>query len=521
MSETAYLVFSAFGALAFFGAASAFGAFGSFGAFTFGATTFFADGAFTIAAFGAASLVTLGLPPSCTANLGVVPLLRSAALRLAPILRCLALRLASVTPVRDAMRCSLRQILVKLSPLVVAFTLCSVKGVCAATSEDIILAKGEQKEISLPGLKNFSVGNKDVVSTHVRQGKLLLKGRQVGFSDVVVWSKSGRQTFQLYVLSKTSFLKTIQLSEALKDLGLNLNLKGPLMVVAGEVTRAEDWRYLQHLRAQHKDRVVFQVTAHSELRRLMAADVYRDLFAVGITQVSCLARFLDLECGFEGSKDRLKDLMEALKERWGVKFIQRDSHWARGNLRLKLKLIQVEQLDGQELNFGLAALRAKPLDLFQHGLKKLIEDNQIALGESHIQLSTLAEPESLVSAQIPYQNISQGNGVVIAPIDWRFAGLKITTMLEERDGQLALDYETEFTRPMGQSISGSKEKSSLLLRPGESYKLFQIGYQSQGEDRQNLPGLKDIPILRVLFGSRTRSNNYKRIEGYLLVEKEN
>jgi len=409
--------------------------------------------------------------------------------------------------------------------------LCSVKGVCAAPSEDIILAKGEQKELIIPGLKNFSVGNKDVVATTVRQGKLLIKGTRVGFSDVVVWDRDGRRTFQLYVLSKTSFLKTIQLTEALKDLGLTLNLKGPLMVVAGVVNRAEDWRYLQHLRLQHKDRVVFQVTAHPELRRLMAADVYRDLFAVGITQVNCQARFIDLECSFEGSRERLKDLMEALKERWGVKFIQRDSHWARGNLRLKLKLIQIEKLDGQELNFGLAALRAKPLDLFQHGLKKLIEENQIALGESHIELSTLAEPESLVrlgkqhiievGAQIPYQNLAQGNGVVLAPIDWRFAGLRITTMLEERDGQLALDYETEFTRPMGQSISGSKEKSSLLLRPGESYKLFQIGYQSSGEERQNLPGLKDIPLLRVLFGSRTRSNNYKRIEGYLLVEKEN
>lgn len=491
---------------------------------------FFAEAAF--ATFGAATFATFtGLPSSWMANLGVVPLLRLAALRLAPIARCFALRLASVTPVRDAIDRSLNAESLKISLMVVAFALCYVKGVCAATSEDIILAKGEQKELSLPGLKNYSVGNKDVVATLVRDGRLLVKGRQVGFSDLVAWDRAGKRSFQIYVLSKTSFLKTIQLTEALKDLGLQLNLKGPLMVVEGEVKRAEDWRYLLHLRGQHKDRVVFQVTAHPELRRLMAADVYRDLFSAGLSQVSCRSRFLDFECNFEGSRERLKDVLESLKERWGVKFIQRESHWARGNLRLKLKLIQIEKLDGQELNFGLAALRANPVELFQHGLKKLIEDNQIALGESHIHLSTLAEPEALirlgkqhvieVGAQIPYQNLSQGNGVVLAPIDWRFAGLKITTLLEERDGVLTLDYETEFTRPMGQSISGSKEKSSLLLRPGESYKLFQIGYQSNGEERQNLPGLKNIPLLRVLFGSRNRNNNYKRIEGYLLVESEN
>jgi len=150
------------------------------------------------------------------------------------------------------------------------------------------------------------------------------------------------------------------------------------------------------------------------------------------------------------------------------------------------------------------------------------------LAESHLNLSTLAEPEALVrlgkphlievGAQIPYQNLNQGQGIVLAPIDWRFAGLRITTMLEERDGQLALDYETEFTRPGENGISGSKEKSSLLIRPGECYRLFQIGYRSEGLDRTHLPGLKDVPLLRVLFGSRTKHSNYKRIEGYLIVE---
>lgn len=419
---------------------------------------------------------------------------------------------------------------IKLSPLVVAFILGEVKGVCAATSESVILAKGEQKELPISGLRNFSLGNREVLSGLVHQGKLLVKGRQVGFSDVVVWSKEGRQTFPVYVLSKNAFLKTTQLAEALKDLGLTLDLKGPLMVVSGEVSRAEDWRYLHHLRRQHQERVVFHVQATPELRRLIAGEVYRDFFGAGLSQLACQARFLSMECTFEGQKERVQDIMAALTERWGVKFIQRETRWARTNLRLRLKLIQIERLDGRELNFGLAGLKAKPLDLFQHGLQRLIADNQVALGESHVQLSTLAEPEILVrlgkphqievGAQIPYQNISQGQGVVLAPIDWRFAGLKITTQLEERNGQLGLDFETEFSRPNGNQISGSKERSSLLLRPGEAYRIFQIGYLAQGDDLQHLPGLAKVPLIRSLFGSHTTSSTYKRIEGYLLVETE-
>lgn len=507
MKAEYYFVAAAFFA---FGAAAAFGAF----------VAVFVDG--RVATFGAFAGAS-----SWMANLGVVPLLRSAALRFAPMARCFALRRASVTAVRDAMECSW---ILKLSPLVVTVLLGLVKESRAATSEDLILAKGEQREILVQNLKNYSVGNKDVVSTRLHAGKLLVKGRQVGFSDLVIWDKTGRRQVQLYVLSKTSFLKTIQLAETLKDLGLGLNLKGPLMVVTGVVETAETWRYLQHLRTQHKDRVVFHVEASKDLRRLIAGDVYRDLFAAGLTRVSCQARFLDMECTHEASTTRGKEIRDALVARWGVKFIARESRWAQGNLRLKLKLIQIESMDGQEVSFGLSALRAKPLDLFDHGLKKLIEDNQVALAESHLTMNTLAEPEALVrldrphsievGAQIPFQNVSQGQGVVLAPIDWRFAGLKLTTLLSERDGELALDYETEFTRPSEGGISGSKEKSSVIVKPGLVYKLFHIGYQSNGEDRKHLPGLKDVPLLRVLFGSRGRQNTFKRIEGYLIVEEE-
>ena len=476
--------------------------------------------------FVAAFLAAFGAAPSWIANFGVVPLLRSAALRLAPIARCFALRRASVTAVRDAMRYSWS--IQKLSPLVVAVLLGVVKEARTATSEDLILAKGEQREIPLQGLKNYSIGNKEVLSGRVHQGKMLIKGRQVGFSDVVVWDAQGRHQFQVYILSKTSFLKTIQLAETLKDLGLTLNLKGQLMVVSGEITSAETWRYLHHLRRQHQDRVVFQAEAAPELRRFIASDIYRELFKSGVTRVSCQLRFLDVDCTHE-AHGRAKEVMQTLELRWGARFMARESRWAQGNLRLKLKLIQFEGLDGQEISFGFSALRAKPLDLFNHGLKKLIEDNEVALAENHITLSTLAEPEALVrldkphtievGAQIPFQNVSQGQGVVLAPIDWRFAGLKLTTLLSERDGLLALDFETEFTRPSDGGISGSKEKSSVIVKPGMTYKLFHIGYQSRGEDRKHLPGLKDVPLLRVLFGSRGKQSTYKRIEGYLMVEE--
>ncbi len=391
------------------------------------------------------------------------------------------------------------------------------------------MAKGEQRELAVKGLKNFSVGNKEVLATHLRQGKILLKGRQVGYSDLVVWGAEGRQQYQVYILSKASFLKTAQLTEALKGLGLELDLKGPLVMVRGQVDRYEDWQYLLHLKSQHQDKVVFQVELSAQLRRYLVTEVYRELFRAGLTRVACRAYFLELECEHE-APESMTATLSPLAKRWHIRFHKRESSWAKKNLRLKLKLIQLESMDGREISLGLSALRGTPSGLFKEGLRRLIEENQIALAENHLELSTLAEPEAMVrinrphlievGAQIPYQNIRPENGTVLAPIDWRFAGLKVSTQLSEREGQLVLDYETEFTRPTESSISGSKERSSILLTPGLTYKLFQIGYRSRTEDTKHLPGLKDVPILRTLFGARESQASYKRIEGYLIVEEE-
>ena len=462
-----------------------------------------------------------------TANLGVVPLLRFVAFLFAPILRCLALRRASVTAVRDAMTCSFNQ---KISLMVIISCFCVVKDLRAAHTEDLVMAKGEQREIPLKELKNYSVGNKEVLTTKIQTGKLLLKARQTGFSDLVIWEKNQKSHYAVYVLSKSAFLKTVQLTESLKNLDLTLDLKGPLMVVKGVIKNLEDWRYLHRLRLQHKDRVVFQVEAEQSLRRLIAKNIYTNVFKAGLSKVSCRFIYLEIECTVEQKIEAYKTLFESLSQNWGAHFVSKPSLLSRTNLRLKLKLIQIEETSGQEINFGLSQLRAQPLDLFEHGLQRLIADNQIALAENHLQMSTLAEPEALVrigkpheievGAQIPFQNIRPTQGAVLAPIDWRFAGLKIITKLEEVDGQLTLDYETEFSRPQGEGISGSKEKSSLIVLPNTAYRLFQIGYKSDSLERANLPGLKDIPVLRILFGSRGKQSTYKRIEGYLILEED-
>jgi hypothetical protein len=226
---------------------------------------------------------------------------------------------------------------------------------------------------------------------------------------------------------------------------------------------------------------------------------------------------MDILCFYEGTTN--VEFLKQLASFYRVSFIQQDSRLRHKNYRLKLKLIQLERMDGKEIHLGMDKLQASVEDLFVNGIRNLIDKNAVFLQKSQMDLSSLAEPELVVNlntpqlveigSQIPYQNIGVQGSSVIAPIDWRFAGLKIKTKITESYGKLLLDYETEFSRPVAQAISGSKEVPM---------KIFQIGFQTTSKDRLGIPVLSEIPILKHLFESKSDTKTYKQIYGYVVLE---
>jgi hypothetical protein len=273
--------------------------------------------------------------------------------------------------------------------------------------------------------------------------------------------------------------------------------------------------------------VFFKINLSLELRNHIIGQIYKKLFSSGISSVNCQADWLDIVCFYQGKgQDKI---IQQLRESYRATFTQEESRMKFHNYRLKLKIIQAEQLDGLDIQLGLDQLGASVSDLFDFGVRKLILDNKVSLSEAKVDLSSLAEPEILINldtaqtieigSQIPFQNISTQGAAVIAPIDWKFAGLKIQTTLSESYGKLLLNYSTEFSRPIDNTISGSKEIASALVEPNIPIKLFQIGFQTSSKSTKGIPLLSDIPVLKHLFESKSNQNSYKQIYGYLIIEK--
>jgi hypothetical protein len=470
-----------------------------------------------------------------TANLGVVPLFLFCAFRLAPILRCLAFLRASVTAVLDAIKSSFvgaNSLFFRFKrPILLAFLTTFVKAYSQTeNTHDLVLAKGEQKELPLEGLKNYSLGNRDVLATKVHKKSLLIKGLKTGFSDLVVWNQAGKIHWRVYVLSQNSFLKTIQLSELLRGLGLKILLNGPAIVASGEISEPKDRLYLKKIEKRFKNQLTLNVTMKSELKNQLLKNIYEEFFKYGHYDVICETQFLNIHCSYTDASAQLTQLTQFLHEKTKADFFLTPSVNLAKNYKIKLKIVQFETNDRFDAGLGLSRIDVPLERLFADGLQALVDTNQMLLKSEKIQMNSLAEPEFItrlnetntveVGAQIPFQNLNNVQGTLINSLQWRFAGLKIQCTLKEQFGKIVLNYVTEFSRPVDETISGNKEEASLHVQLGKPLKLFQVDYQSEGIQKEILPWIGKIPILGKLFQSHSDFQNRKRLEGYLHLEEQ-
>ncbi|MFW5887199.1 MAG: pilus assembly protein N-terminal domain-containing protein [Bacteriovoracia bacterium] len=393
--------------------------------------------------------------------------------------------------------------------------------------ETLILSKGEQKELNLSKFHRFSVGNREVITYKYisKESKFLVKGSKLGFTDLVFWKNNSKRlkTYRIYVLSKRMHLKMASLVELLETTGLDVEIKGPVIIIKGEVNNFYEYKLLKQVAKAHKDKVFFHIKLQKEFRNLLISKIYTAFYQNGFKSISCYDRGLSLICNLP-KNNLFKELKEKLQQEYFIEFINQ-SMLAKHNYIAKIKITQIERLDGKEISFGLNQIATRMEDLFNKGLTALVSNNLMILRENNLSVSTLAEPKTVLrighpakiqlGSQIPYQSFSaQG----IPNTNWQFAGLSLNLDLKEENGKLLLHYATEVTRPVKDAVSGNKESSTVSINPEIPIQLFDITMRTTVNDQGQIPILGDIPLLGKLFASQNDQVTYKKIIGHLLIE---
>lgn len=396
-------------------------------------------------------------------------------------------------------------------------------------SDNILISKGEIKEIKIISLKKLTLGNPEIISQSLdpkRKNLLLLKGKKLGYTELKIWTHSDKTlSFHIYVISKNKHLNLTQNLEILRGMGLTTKLQGSMIFVEGILKEDENRKILLMLLKKYPGLIIAKIQLSEELKISLYQKIFSYFSKSNLGQMECQNENLEIVCMVPKSNEENLELKKYISLKYGVKFITRDQSDF-SNYLLKLKIIQIEKQNGEAIGLSLDNGPGILKDLFKTGLKQYLVLNNINFESRDMEISTLAEPEIIILIG-KKSNIEIGSDISFASksdanknVEWKFAGIKTELELKRVGNLFELQYKTQMTKPNGEaSISGNKESSSAMIELEKPIQLFQLGFKTEGRNSEGFPFFQHIPILREIFGTTSTHSTYKRITGFLLLEE--
>jgi len=474
-------------------------------------------------------------------NLGVVPLLRFAALRRTPIFFLRFARLFFVIRVNETtwkLPNMLKQppflplfsSIVKVLILLLAIS----NGYAGEQTTSLTLSRGEYKEIRVDPHSKFTVGNPEIISYKYdpTNGKILIKGKRIGFSEVMAWKgKKKTHSYHLYVYSKSQHMGLVQIDQQIQGLGLTSSWEGLTIRATGHLKESANYKKLINLLNRYKDKVQFDITLEESLKKYLLGEVYQQLFNEYIDYVQCQFQNILIHCKVDPEMNIPNIIKKRLNQNYHIQFTSTHSLRPKKNYQIKIKLIQLERLDGQELSLGLHQIIGSLGELINLGIGEIIKRNNILLKNHSLNLSTLAEPKGIIypgsplnlsiGQEIPYKTITHGQSTTTS-FDWKFIGLRVSLRLERTADFFQVKYQTSFSNPAGGdslAIGESKQSGKAKIWLNHPIKIFSVLYKTNTKNSNSLPLLGSIPLIGEMFKSKSKNSTFKSLTGVLVLEE--
>lgn len=397
--------------------------------------------------------------------------------------------------------------------------------VYAQVHKQITLSIGQVSEISLKDAENFSVSNKEILSSKVIKAKqkLYIKGKMKGQSLVTVWKSNGNKVVHtVYVLSKSGQFKILETLSNLKNFGIRGTIKGDKLLIYSDIKTIDQYRIIKELLKSNED-IIYKGELQNKVAKKIISEVHHRFFQNFYDDIRCQKQELDIIC--LTTEEILSDegFLSPIKDKFKVKFRTSQRFNNLRNHKLEMRIIQIERLDGKEINFGLDQIDVGLTDLLDNGAIALTRNQNIVLRDTEYNVSTLATQKILlrtkqkstvqIGSEIPFTTTTANNG---NNTQWRFAGLKISMTLERINNRFKIEYQTKLTRPMAQNngdtyINGSAQSSSFLIQKDSPIQMFEIDLTTDDQSGRSIPLFGKIPILGKLFSSSAKFKTYKRI----------
>jgi|GEM_PF-4443219 len=476
-------------------------------------------------------------------NLGVVPLFLFTAFLLEPCFFNLFFLIAFVCLVFDPIWISSVRLIDSIKQtkitnfstivkvIALAMTLCNTSFAKIEPSNiSLFISRGEQKAITAKNLKHYSIGNPEILNKTLKHigGKLLIKGKKVGYTDIVIWNQQKKKTtYHIYVLSKKESLKLAQASAVLEDLGLKLRFKGKVLIVEGNLKSTIQVEEIHKLKKIFKNQILLRLKITPTLAKRLVVDIYKYFSSKGFSNYFCNTNdWKQLTCQYQAF-----NADKALEEKFPFDFIHfkhEYSQYIKKTLKLKLYFIQIEKTDGSEFSLGLNSIASNVKRFIRDGNISLIKDNLINFNNTKLKFQTLAKPEVNtpintkgeinIGLEIPFlQTNSQSQ---LTSTQWKEAGFKFNYIIESSHERLKLKYKINFSSPSGENIAKSFFKGANFISMNKLSTLLHLQVKSTNQSESKIPIISQLPIIGNAFSSISNSLTTKYIAVFFEIIDE-
>ncbi len=238
----------------------------------------------------------------CMGNLGVVPLFLLCFFLVRPCFFFLFLLLIFVTLVRETIMRPLLKLKLEFPLLLhIALFVKAVGPFSASKSfaKTYILGLGEQITISEEKPSQISIGNPSILTQRYTKKGLYIKGKKMGYSDLIIWTRTGKIQHHFYILSKRNNLKLVHLKKFFSYLGLKVRLIGPLLQVSGEIKKLSHYLFLKNKNKIFNENIIYQLTLSENLKKELLGKIYYYLWQDNQNYFKCHSDYLEISCFVE------------------------------------------------------------------------------------------------------------------------------------------------------------------------------------------------------------------------------
>lgn len=359
--------------------------------------------------------------------------------------------------------------------------------------DDIALAIGETRTLPASNVKEYSVGVKgiiDVVSTP--DGKtLVVTGRSEGSTNLLLIGNNGTQTtYEVSVAKRNVALVEREVQELLKDInGPRTRRIGARVFIDGAVATPAEKARVDQIASLYGEQVQSIVTVgRFEERKLL---VRLDFFYVQYERTSAYTVGLGWPAAIGGTQ--VGQNQPVFGNTYTFDLVSRTTTQAEATI----------------VNQPMPRLDI----LQQHGWVKIAKQSSVITANGNeAQFNSGGEVNFLVTGVGAAQLVAVkfGTNVTVLPrydSNTRDVEMKLTADVSD------LTPPTQTNGPPGRTTT--KLETQVVLKLGQALVLSGIKTATQRHDVTGLPGLSEIPVLGLLFGSHDNAKD--EIEGSVFI----